>query len=358
VIALAEVLSGLALYKPVQLSWLGRLFGGYDSARAVHLCGLGLFALAAIALTTFAAWESRVDAPMLDVRFFRNARFSAASATITLVFFALFGFVFLSTQYLQFVLDYSPLAAGLRTLPFAGAMLLVAPFSSKLVEHFGTKRVVVIGMLTFAAGLTVASTMTTTSGYPRLGGVMLLLGAGLGFAAAPATESIMGSLPRNRAGVGSAMNDTAREVGGALGVAIVGSIVSSIYRGRLGDGLPKELPTPVSVAARDSLGSALHASSALGTDGAPIATAAREAFVTAMSRASIATAIVAVFGALIAARYLPASAAEVEPSEVNGIEPTAPVIDQRTRATALVRGKALRGASEPRAPRRPVARCT
>ena len=142
---------------------------------------LGLFAVAAIALVSFAAWEQHVEVPMLDVRFFRNPRFSAASATIALVFFALFGFVFLSTQYLQFVLGYSPLAAGLRTLPFAAAMMVVAPFSSKFVERFGTKRVVVAGMLTFATGLAIASTMTTTSGYPRLGIAMLLLGAGLGF---------------------------------------------------------------------------------------------------------------------------------------------------------------------------------
>jgi predicted MFS family arabinose efflux permease len=274
---------------------------------------LGLFAVAALALIAFTAWEQRVAAPMLDVRFFHNPRFTAASATIALVFFALFGFVFLSTQYLQFVLDYSPLAAGLRTLPFAAAMMVIAPFSSKFVERFGTKRVVVLGMLTFAAGLAIAATMTATSGYPRLGVAMLLLGAGLGLAGAPATESIMGSLPRSRAGVGSAMNDTAREVGGALGVAIVGSIVSSIYRSRLTTTMPKELPAPVSTAARDSLGSALHASTALGADGAQLATASREAFVTAMTRASAITALVAILGAVIAARYLPAHA-EDEPS--------------------------------------------
>ncbi|MEO5842489.1 MAG: MFS transporter, partial [Acidimicrobiales bacterium] len=271
---------------------------------------LTLFGLAIVSLIAFAVWESRVEAPMLDVRFFRNPRFSAASANITLMFFALFGFVFLSTQYLQFVLGYSPLAAGVRTLPFAGAMLAVAPFSSKFVDYFGTKRVVVAGMLTFASGLVLASTMTTTTGYPRLGVAMLMLGAGLGMAGAPATESIMGSLSRNRAGVGSALNDTAREVGGALGVAIVGSIVSSIYRSRLTDTMPKNVPAPVATAAQDSIGSALHASTALGTDGAGLVAAAQEAFVAAMSRASIVTAMVAVVGAIAAWRYLPARAVE------------------------------------------------
>ncbi len=134
----------------------------------------------------------------------------------------------------------------------------------RLVERLGTKRVVVAGMVVFAAGLVLASTITTATGYPRLGVAMLLLGAGLGLSSAPATESIMGSLPRHRAGVGSAVNDTAREVGGALGVAIVGSITSSIYRSHLAGELPTGLPGPAAAAAHDSLGAALQVSGRLG----------------------------------------------------------------------------------------------
>src|SRR5205823_7627876 len=119
---------------------------------------LGALAVAVLALTAFVAWERRVEYPMLDVRFFRNPRFTAASLTVTLVFFALVGFIFLATQYLQFVLGYTPFEAGVRTLPFAIAMMIVAPSSSKLVEWAGTKRVVVTGMLVFACGLVVAST--------------------------------------------------------------------------------------------------------------------------------------------------------------------------------------------------------
>jgi EmrB/QacA subfamily drug resistance transporter len=269
---------------------------------------LGLFSLSAVTLAAFAVWESRVEHPMLDLRFFRNRRFSAASATITLMFFALFGFVFLSTQYLQFVLGYTPLAAGLRTLPFAAAMMVVAPFSAKLVERLGTKRVVVAGLVIFATGLVVASTTTVASGYMRLGVAMLLMGAGLGLASAPATDSIMGSLPRNRAGVGSAVNDTAREVGGALGVAIVGSITSSIYRSRLTGELPQTVPGPAAAAARDSLGAALQVSGHLGAAGVHVADTARMAFAQAMSRASIVSAGVAAVAAVVAWRYLPARA--------------------------------------------------
>jgi EmrB/QacA subfamily drug resistance transporter len=266
---------------------------------------LAAAAIAAVALVAFAAWERRVDEPLLDVRLFRNARFTAASLTVTVLFFALFGFLFLSTQYLQFVLGYSPSAAGLRMLPYAGAMIVAAPMSSKLVVRLGTKRVVTAGMLTFAAGLAIAATITTATGYGRLGIAMLFMGAGMGLAGAPATESIMGALPSDRAGIGSAVNDTTRELGGALGVAIVGSIVSSLYSNQLT--LPDNLPAPAAAAARESLGAAVQVGGDVGTQ---VAEAAREAFTHAMSRGSIVVACVAGIGALVAWRYLPAHAVE------------------------------------------------
>jgi MFS transporter, DHA2 family, multidrug resistance protein len=269
------------------------------------------FTVAVVALTTFVIWERRIDEPMLDVRLFANARFSAASVNVTLVFFALFGFIFLATQYLQFVLGYSAFDAGLRTLPFAFALMVMAPLSSKTVQWFGTKRVVVTGMVLFAAGLVVASTSTVTTGYPRVMLAMILMGAGMGLSVAPATESIMGALPLNQAGVGSAMNDTSREVGGALGVAIVGSMLSSLYSHDLDAKLPATVPGQVRDAADQSVGAALQVSAQLGRIGAPLADAARESFVYAMSRASLVTAAVALLGALAAWRFLPARAAEV-----------------------------------------------
>jgi EmrB/QacA subfamily drug resistance transporter len=271
---------------------------------------LGAFAVAVLALTAFVAWERRVEYPMLDVRFFRNPRFTAASLTVTLVFFALVGFIFLATQYLQFVLGYTPFEAGVRTLPFAIAMMIVAPSSSKLVEWAGTKRVVVAGMLVFASGLVVASTSTVDSGYPRVAIAMVLLGSGMGFALAPSTESIMGSLPRDKAGVGSAVNDTSREVGAALGVAVVGSLLSSLYGSRFLDQVPATVPAGARDAAHGSLGAALAVSGQLGRAGAGIADAAREAFVYAMSRASLVTAAIAVVGAFVAWRFLPARATD------------------------------------------------
>jgi predicted MFS family arabinose efflux permease len=232
-----------------------------------------------------------VDDPLLDVRLFRNPRFSAASATIMVLFFALFGFLFLSTQYLQFVLGYSPSGAGVRVLPYAAAMIASAMLSAKLVASFGTRRVVTAGMLLFATGLAVAATVSADAGYGRLALAFVLLGAGMGLAGAPATESITGALPPERANIGSAVNDTTRELGGALGVAIVGSIMSSIFAAQLPAGVPGE-----------SLDAALA--------GAP-AQVARDAFVQAMSGATIVVAVVAALGAVIAWRHLPPRSAAV-----------------------------------------------
>ena len=264
---------------------------------------LGAGAFAAAALAAFVVQQRRTEAPLLDVRLFRDPRFTAATSTITVLFFALFGFLFLSTQYLQFVLGYSPSAAGVRVLPYAGAMIVFAPLSSKLVAWFGTKRVATAGMLLFSTGLAIAATLTTGAGYGRLAVALLFMGAGMGLAGAPATESIMGSLPPDRANIGSAVNDTTRELGGALGVAIVGSIMSSLYATQLSAALPDGVSAPAAAAARESLGAGVSL-------GADIADAAREAFVHAMSTASIVVAVVAAVGAFIAWRYLPARGVE------------------------------------------------
>jgi EmrB/QacA subfamily drug resistance transporter len=250
---------------------------------------LAAFALALVALGAFVLRQRRIREPLLDVGLFRNPRFSAASSTVMVLFFALFGFLFLATQYLQFVLGYSPLAAGVRVLPYAAAMIGFASVSAKLVSMFGTKRVATAGMLLFAVGLAVAATVAVDSGYGRLAVAFVLMGAGMGLAGAPATESIMNSLPPARANIGSAVNDTTRELGGALGVAVVGSIMSSLYAAQL----PADAP--------DSLGAAVQL-------GGAAADAAREAFISAMSTASLLVAGVAVLGALIAWLHLPARA--------------------------------------------------
>ena len=167
---------------------------------------------------------------MLDVRLFRNPRFSAASAAIALSFFGLFGFIFMITQYFQIVRGYDPLGAGLATLPFAFVTAGFSPVAMLLMRRFGTKLVVAAGLTMMSAGFVVAATTAVDSPYwGKVIIAMALMAAGLGLTTGPATEAIMGALPPGKAGAGSAVNDTTREVGGTLGVAIVGSVLNSAY---------------------------------------------------------------------------------------------------------------------------------
>ena len=168
-------------------------------------------------LGVFGWWETHTDHPMLDVRFFKNPRFSAASVSITLIFFAMFGSLFLLTQYMQFTLGYDPLTAGIRLLPFALTMGITAPLSSKLVERIGTKITVTTGLTLVTIGLLLMTGLQVDTSYGNLVWRLMIMAVGMGLTMAPATESVMGSLPLGKAGVGSAVNDTTRQVGGALG---------------------------------------------------------------------------------------------------------------------------------------------
>ncbi|MDQ2826030.1 MAG: DHA2 family efflux MFS transporter permease subunit [Actinomycetota bacterium] len=276
---------------------------------------LGSFLLAAVLLGSFVAWEMHSDHPMLDVQFFANPRFTAASMAITLVFFALFGSMFLQTQYLQFVLGYTALQAGLRVGPVAIVLMIAAPLSARLVERVGTKVVVASGLAIVSASLVVLSLATATSGYGPVLASMLIMGIGMGMTMAPATESIMGSLPRAKAGVGSAVNDTTRQIGGALGVAILGSLLASTYRSSLG--------TTASAAARASVGGALEVARGIGgAQGAALARAAKAAYVDGMSVGVLVAAGVALLGAFIALVFLPSRAKEeaIAPAEEEAIE--------------------------------------
>jgi predicted MFS family arabinose efflux permease len=275
--------------------------------------------IASALLVAFVVHQRRTAAPLLDVRLFRNPRFTAASATIMLTFFALIGFVFLATQYLQFVLGFTPLQAGLRTLPYAAAMIVAAPLSAKVVERLGTKRVVVFGMVLFSVGLLEASTATVTSGYTPVAIAMVLMGIGTGLVMAPATDSIMGSLPPEHAGVGSAMNDTTREIGAALGVAVIGSVMSSFYGPRVLHDVPAALPAQARDAIGDSVGAASTVAAQMGSAGNALLESAREAFVYAMQRASWVAAAVGLLGALLAWKWLPARAEETLDDELTAL---------------------------------------
>ena len=276
---------------------------------------IGGIAGAAVLLAVFSWWERRVPAPLLDVNLFRNMRFTAASLAITLGFFALFGFIFLVTQYLQLVKGYSALGAGVRTLPFAIAMVVAAVSSPKVVQRIGTKLVVAAGLALMAGGFAIASTNEASTSYSVIASAMVLMGFGLGSAAAPATESILASLPREKAGVGSAVNDTTREVGGTLGVAVLGSIMASVYGGQILNALSgTPLPAGLRAAAGDSLAAALQIAGGVGgAAGRGIALAAQDAFVQAFQIGSVVTGAVALVGAMIALLFLPARSRQEKP---------------------------------------------
>jgi len=253
---------------------------------------LTAFAAGAVILAGFVIWELRCSSPMLNVRFFKNPRFTSASMAMTLVFFALFGTLFVLTQYLQSVLGFSTLKAGAVLVPQAFVLMIVAPTSNLVVRRIGSKLVVAFGLSVVGASLALFVTLTPHSTMLHVIGITVLLALGMGNVMAPATESIMGSLPRDKAGVGSAVNDTTRQVGGAVGVAVVGSVLSSRYvsllaRAAHGTPIPAGLPSPA--------GSALAAS-------------AGASFTSAMHTAVALAAVVAFAGALEVLIFLPGRA--------------------------------------------------
>jgi EmrB/QacA subfamily drug resistance transporter len=262
------------------------------------------FAIAAVLLGWMVWWELRTPHPMLQMSFFRNPRFSAASASITLVFFAMFGTVFLIAQYLQFVLGFSPFEAGLRVMPVA-TLIVAAPLSARLTEKVGSKIVVTTGLVIVAIALTVISGVEVDGGYGRVALALSIMGFGMGMTMAPATDSIMGSLPLAKAGVGSAMNDTTRQVGGALGVAVLGSVLASTYSAAMTP-LVTALPPPAAELALDSVGGAARVAAEIGEAGAALVRAAASAFVDGMGNAALVAAGVALAGAMVAAVFLPA----------------------------------------------------
>jgi len=285
---------------------------------------LGLFVAALVLGIGFVAWELRTDEPMLPMEQFADRRFSMGTGTIGLTFFAMFGTFFVATQYLQFVLGYSPLEAGLATLPMAFMMILLAPRSAGFAERFGRDRVMAAGLSTVALGLFTMSLLDVDSPYLHLAVGLMLLGAGMSMTTAPATGAVMESMPIAKAGVGSAVNDTSREVGGSLGVAILGSILSSGYRSSLDLDL-SQAPTEAATAIQEGVGSALGVAQDPRLPegiGQQISDAARSAFTDAMSPVFWAAAAVALVTAVLVLKLMPSRGEVVMHGP--GTEPVAP----------------------------------
>jgi EmrB/QacA subfamily drug resistance transporter len=270
------------------------------------------FALAAAVLAGFAAWERRSTHPMLDVSVFGNRRFSGGSLAVTAGFLTLFGFIFVITQYFQFIKDYTAFQAGVRLLPVAASIALASILGPRLVEWVGTTAVVAGGLTVFAAGLAWASTADAATPYSQIALQMLLLGGGLGLTVSPATEAIMGSLSVDKAGVGSAVNDTTRELGGTLGVAIAGSVFASVYAGRLGAAALTGLPAD---AMKHSMAFAHTVIGRLPVQQAgQVRAVVDRAFLDGMQVSSLVCAGIALGSAIVVAWLLPARARQAAPS--------------------------------------------
>ncbi|HEY4853536.1 MAG TPA: MFS transporter [Streptosporangiaceae bacterium] len=286
-----------------------------------------------VALGIFAWWELRIANPLVDLRIFASRAFSAAAASVTVVFFALFGSLFVLTQYLQLVHGYSPLSAGLRALPFALAMAAMSPLSPILATRFGTRLVIPAGMALMGLGLLDLSTAGVHTSYPPIALAVAIMGAGMGMVMAPASTIIMTTVPAHQAGAGSAINDTIREVGGALGIAIVGSLAAAVYRSRLthllaarhAPGLVVHTATS-SVAAANVVGQRVG-----GASGSELVSAAHIAFVNAMAigvRVAAAAALVSAVAAVFALprQRKPAVAVAVAPQPAETQPATAALV--------------------------------
>jgi hypothetical protein len=248
---------------------------------------------------------------MLDLSLFRNPRFTAASGSVAISFFALSGFIFLVTQYFQFVKGYGPLSTGVRLLPVASFVAISSILGARLAVRVGTKLVVASGLFSMAAFYLWVATTATNTGYGTIAAQMVVLGTGMGLTSAPATEAIMGVVPKAKAGVGSAVNDATRLLGGTLGVAVIGSVYASLYASRLTRALPAGLPAGVDQTAHESVGAGLGAASKLGSGADPAAASAVHDAVTAaffhgFHTANYLSAGVAAAGALMALALLPA----------------------------------------------------
>jgi EmrB/QacA subfamily drug resistance transporter len=288
---------------------------GWGSGRTVagYLIAAALFAI-------FVLRERVADEPMLDVSLFKNLRFTAASGSVTIVFFGLSGFSFLMTQYFQFFRGYSPFSTGVHLLPVALSVGVMSVVGTKLAVNFGTKQIVTGGLFLLTIFFFWVATISPATSYLEIAGQMILGGSGVGLVSAPATEAIMGVVPRAKAGVGSAVNDATRLLGSTLGVAVIGSVYASIYRDHVAHRLPATLSGQSADAARDSVGGALtlatnsiqHGNAVLGS---AVHAAASSSFFDGFNVAIILVAILSGVGGLMTLWLLPAQPLQSADSE-------------------------------------------
>ena len=268
---------------------------------------LGAFAIGVVVLGAFVLWELRRDEPMLDVRLFRDRAFGTGTAGMVLIFLSMYGVMFLLSQYLQLVNGYSPFGAAVRLLPTSPVMIMVAPLTPRLSARFGANRIVALGLALDALGLYLLRTIHPGTPYWWFILPMMVATAGFGLTMSPLTAAIMSAVPTRRAGSGSAMNDASRELGAALGVAVMGSIAASQYRSSV-DALTRTLPAQAESVARSSLAGALRVAGAVpGAVGRALQQGATAAFIDGLHLAVTAGGTFALIAAIFVWRRLPST---------------------------------------------------
>jgi EmrB/QacA subfamily drug resistance transporter len=314
---------------------------GWSSARTL-VC----FAVAATLLAVFTVVELHTEKPLLDVRVFRIPRFSAGAVSIAVAFFCLFGFIFLITQYFQFVKGYSTLSAGVHTLPFAIVAAIFTPIGAVVALRVGSRLVVGVGLLLMGAGLIMAG-FTSTPHAAFFGPIiisMVLLSLGLSAITAPATEAVMGSLAADQIGAGAAVNNTTRELGGTLGVAVLGSVFASAYTPKIIKAfVPYPIPAAAKQAAHESVAAALAVVSHAPSTAQPVLQAAAfSAFGAGLKIACLVGAGMAVVGAVNAFRFLPGRSPRADPTSIRSAPTVArpvPVADGPLESDAAFRAR-------------------
>ncbi len=279
----------------------------------------GALAGGVIAMAAFVAWELRRREPMLDPRHFLNGSFSAGSLSISVQFFAAFGFLFLALPYLQLVLGFSPLEASAALVPMAVVVIPLSRFAPAIASATGARVTGALGLALIATGFLVVATLDAGSTYWQFLLALVPFGAGMALSGAPATTAIVSSLPAEKQGVASAVNDVSRELGGALGIAILGSVMNDAYRSSMADstaGLPPEAAT----AATSSLAAAMQVGQQLGAQGQVLVAQAQSAFVDGLAISMLVGVVALVAGATFVAMRAPGRAATQKAGWVAAID--------------------------------------
>ncbi|MES4903140.1 MULTISPECIES: MFS transporter [unclassified Streptomyces] len=328
-VAVLGVVGALLLVPPSRAEKAGRidLVGGllsivsvgslvYATIEGPHFgWGTGPIAAAVVAgvgLLAFVAWELRHPHPMLNVRKFKERPFSGSMLAVLFFFFGTFGSIYYATQFLQFILGYNALDTGIRLLPLAGAVFAGAAVTGRLAPKLGVKPVVGTGMAIGTVGVLLLTRIGSGSTYTDFLAPLLLLGFAIGLSLSPATDTIMGSFPESELGVGGGANDTALELGGSLGIAILGSLLGTAYRDKLTDLVGGHLPAAALDTAKDSAGGGLAVAEqvAKAPGGGPqqaqaLVDAVHESFAHAVAHTSLIGAVIMAAGTLIVVAVLP-----------------------------------------------------